>query len=118
MGDHASELEGIVFVGFSFDVGPSPGFLVGGADEGLQSERLSEVVDPARGAAGLHDDEVDFLAFEDGGEVSRVGCRGEEPVLASSGVKEAAHGVEFAEVKSENIHVTSPRRSWRVIDCD
>ncbi len=36
-GDHASELKGIVFVGFSFDVGPSPGFLVGGADEGFQT---------------------------------------------------------------------------------
>ncbi len=39
-------------------------------------------------------------------------------VLASNGVKEAAHGVELAEVKSENVHVKSVPRVWWVEECD
>ncbi len=36
-------------------------------------------------------------------------------MLASCGVKEAAHGVELAEVKSENVHVKSVREfgGWK-----
>ena len=34
---HARELEGIVFVGFAFDVTPLPSVFVGGADESFQA---------------------------------------------------------------------------------
>ena len=44
---HASELEGIVFVGFAFDVTPLPSVLVGGADESFQAVAAVQVVDPA-----------------------------------------------------------------------
>lgn len=77
-------IERIVLIGFSLDVRPSPGFLVGGADQGLESERQSEVIDPNGGSAGFHDDKVDFFALKDSGEVSWIGARGEEAVLASS----------------------------------
>ncbi len=30
------------------------------------------MVDPARGAAGLHDKQIDLLVFEDGGEVLEI----------------------------------------------
>ena len=109
-GNHAGELGRIIFIGFSFDVGPSPGFFVGGTDEGFQAQRLSQIVDPARGATGFHHDEVNFLAFEDSGELGRIGFRGEESVLASCGVEKAAHGVEFAEV--ENLHCVFRSRVW------
>ena len=46
-----------------------------------------------------------------GGKLSWVHGRGEELVLASSGVKQAAHGVEFAEVECENTLVMSSLRS-------
>lgn len=59
-GNHAVELERIIFVSLPFDVGPSPGFLVGGTDEGFQAQRLGEAVDPARVATGFHDNEVNF----------------------------------------------------------
>ena len=76
---------------------------------------FQERIDPARGATGFHDAEVNFVAFEDSGEVCWVSCRGYEPVLASRGIKEAAHGVEFAEVKSENLHLLSVREfgGWK-----
>jgi hypothetical protein len=44
---HARELEGIVFVGFGFDVTPLPSVLVGGADESFQTMAAGQVVDPA-----------------------------------------------------------------------
>ncbi len=53
-GNHAREFKCVVLVRFSFDVGPSPGFLAGGADEGFQAKRHREVIDPARRATGLH----------------------------------------------------------------
>ena len=34
---HARELEGIVFVGFAFDITPLPSVFVGGADESFQA---------------------------------------------------------------------------------
>ena len=117
-GDHAGQLERVVLVSFSFDVGPPPGFFVGGADEGFQAQRLSQIVDPARGAAGFHDNEVNFLAFEGSGEVGRIGFCREESVLSCCGVKEAAHGVEFAEVKSENLHCVVRSSVWWVEECD
>lgn len=44
---HARELEGIVFVGFAFDVTPLPSVFVGGADESFQAVADRQVVDPA-----------------------------------------------------------------------
>jgi len=113
-GNHAGELERIIFIGFSFDVGPSPGFFVGGTDKGFQAQRLGEVVDPARGATGFHDNEVNFFAFEDGREVVWIGGGVQIPVLACGGAEEAAHGIELAEVKSENVHGGNRPRVWWV----
>ncbi len=113
-GGHASEFESVVSVGFPFDVGPPPGFFVGGADECFESARFCQIVDPSRGAAGLHDDEVGFAVLEDAGEVfSRGGC-GEKLRFASFGVEEAANGVEFAEVQCENLHVDFSPCVWWV----
>ncbi len=64
----------IVLVGLSFDVNPPPGVLVGGANKGLQSQADGQVVDPAGGPAGFHDDEIDFVVFEDGCEIVSIGC--------------------------------------------
>ncbi len=117
-GDHAREFKCVVLVRFSSDVGPSPSFLVGGTDEGFQAKRHREVIDPARRATGLHGDEVNLFAFEDRIEVSGIGRGGEKPGLTGSGIKEAAHGVEFAELKCENLHVSIRPRVWLVEKCD
>ncbi len=69
-------------------------------------------------ATGLHDDEVNLFAFEDGIEVCGIGRGGEKPGLTGSGVEKTAHGVEFAEVKSENLHVGIRPRVWWVEECD
>ena len=37
-GSHASELQGIVLIGLTFDIRPSPCIFVGRADEGFESE--------------------------------------------------------------------------------
>lgn len=37
-GSHASELEGVVFVGFAFNVGPLPSVFIGGTDQCFVSE--------------------------------------------------------------------------------
>jgi hypothetical protein len=65
---------------------------------------LSQIVDPTRWPTGLHDHEVDFVFFEEGSEELSVrGCI-EKGVLSGFGVKEAAHGIEFSEIESENFH--------------
>ncbi len=117
-GGHACELESVVLVNLAFDVAPFPGVFVGGADERLVAQALREIVDPAGRSAGFHDDEISFVLFEDGGEVITIGGRVKELVFASFCVEEAVHGIEFTEIESENFHVTSPLRSWRVIECD
>ena len=70
----------------------------------LQAQTDGQVIDPAPGAAGFHDDQVDFVFLEDGGQVVSVGSRVEELVFSSFGVEKAALGLEFAEVQSENFH--------------
>jgi len=52
---HSGELESVVFVGLSFDVGPFPSVFIGGANKCLQAVAHGQVVDPARGSAGFHD---------------------------------------------------------------
>ena len=105
-GSHASQLQGIVFIGPSLDVGPLPCVFVGGADECFEAETLSQVVDPTGRPASFHDDQIDFVLvlLEDGGEVVSIGSGIEERMFASFGVIKAAHGIEFAEVESENLH--------------
>lgn len=103
-GSHASKFQRIVFVGLSFDVGPFPGVFVGGADECFEAKALSQIVDPAGRTAGLHDDQVDFVFFEDGGEIISFGGGIEKGVFASFRIEKAAHGIEFTEVESENSH--------------
>jgi len=69
---------------------------------------LREIADPTRWPIGLHDDEIDFVFFEEVSEKLSVrGCI-EERVLLGFGVKEAAHGIEFSELEGENFH----RRSF------
>ena len=70
----------------------------------FQSQANGQVIDPARGTAGFHDDQVDFVFLEDGRQVVSVGNRVEEFVFSSFGVEKAAPGLEFAEVECENFH--------------
>ncbi len=70
---HAGELESVVLVGFSFDVGPLPRIFVGGAYKSFASEADSQVVNPARGAARFHDDQVAFGFLEKRGQVIAFG---------------------------------------------
>ena len=93
-GSHASEFQGVVFVRFAFDVGPSPSIFVGRADEGFESEADREIIDPSGGSAGFHDNKIDFVLFEDSGEVIPIGCGVEKRVFPSFGVEKAAHGIE------------------------
>ena len=95
-GSHASEFQGVVFVRFAFDVGPSPCIFVGRADEGFESEADREIIDPSGGSAGFHDNEIDFVFLEDSGEVIPIGCGVEKRVFSSFGVEKAAHGIELA----------------------
>jgi hypothetical protein len=44
------------------------------------------------------------MMLEDGRQVLAIGGGIEEGVASGFGIKEAAHGVEFSEVKSENVH--------------
>ncbi len=76
----------------------------GGENKCLESQADGEVVDPARGTAGFHDDEIDLVVFEDSGEIVAVGCKVEENVFSGFGIEKAAHGIELAEVQSENFH--------------
>ena len=102
-GDHASQLERVFIVGFSLDVGPSPGFFVGRADESFQAQRYRQIVDPSRWPTSLHHDQIDLFALENDGQVNRIGSGREKAVLASRSIKEAAHGVEFSEIQCENL---------------
>ena len=100
---HTSELEGIVFVGFAFDVTPLPSVFVGGADEGFHAVADGQVVDPAGGSARFHDDAVDFVVLEERVEVISFGGSVQKRVLSGFGVEKAAHGIELTEIQSENL---------------
>ena len=103
-GGHSSQFESIVFIGFSFHIGPFPSIFIGGTNNRFVPGVLSEIADPARRSTGLHDDEIDFVFFEECSE--ELSLRGDikEGVLSGFGVKEAAHGIEFSEIESENLH--------------
>ncbi len=73
---HASKLQSIVFVGLAFHVGPPPRLLVGRADERGEAQRFGHIIDPPRGSARLHDDEVGFAVLEDAGDLISRGGRG------------------------------------------
>jgi hypothetical protein len=111
-GSHASQLERIVFVGLAFDVAPLPGIFVGGTNKCLQAMADGQVIDPARGAASLHDDQIDLAFLEDSREIVSIGSRCEEFSLASFCIEKAAHRIELTEVKSENLHVLSVLEVW------
>ena len=99
---HTGELEGIVFVGFAFDVTPLPSIFIGGADEGFESMADGQVIDPSRGAAGLHNDAVDFVVLEESVEVISFGGSVQKRVLSGFGVEKEAHGIALTEIQSEN----------------
>ena len=61
-----------------------------------------QVVDPAGGAARVHNDEIDFVFLEEGVEVISFGGSVQKRVLSGFGVEKAAHGIELTEIQSEN----------------
>ncbi len=67
-------------------------------------QALGQVANPPRGSTGFHDHEVDLLAFQHRREVIAFGRCVQEPVFPRLGVEKAAHGIEFAEIQSENVH--------------
>lgn len=79
-----------------------PSVFVGGADESFKAVADGQVVDPAGGAARVHNDEIDFVFLEEGVEVISFGGSVQKRVLSGFGVEKAAHGVEFSEIQSEN----------------
>lgn len=103
-GCHACQLEGIVLVGFSFDIRPSPCFFVGGTDERVVTTCSSDIIDPSRGSARFHDDQVRVTIFEDVLQVLSCGGASHELGLSRFGVKKATNRVELSEVKGENLH--------------
>ena len=72
-GGESSEFEGIVAVGFAFDVLPLPGGSGGVGDEDVEAEFLAQVVKPAGLGAGFADNERDGLS---GQFATQVGGRG------------------------------------------
>ena len=103
-GGHTSKFEGVVLVSFSFDVAPLPGVFVSGTDERFLPKAYGEVVDPARRTASFHDNEVAFSLLEKSCKVVSFGSSVDELMFARSGIINATHGIELAEVKSENDH--------------
>ncbi len=73
------------------------------SDQVTGCPRNGQIVDPTRGSAGFHDNEVRRIVFEDCGQVISVGRSVDKLMFASFCIKVAAHGIEFAEIKSENI---------------
>ena len=56
-------------------------------------EAHGKVVDPTGRPAGFHDDEVEFVLFEDSLEVTPLGSGVVEGMFPSFCIKEAAHGI-------------------------
>ncbi len=78
-----------------------------------------QVIDPARGTASFHDDQIDFLAIlEDCREIASIGSRGEEFSLASFGIEKAAHRIELAEVVSAKSSCSKCPRGLGWNECD
>ena len=80
---------------------------VGGADESFQALADGQVVDPAEGAACVHNEKVDFVVFEHGLKVVPIGGSVLKRVLAVFGLEKAAHGIEVTEIQRENFHCKS-----------
>ena len=64
MRSHTGQFKPVVFVGFSFHIGPLPSIFIGGTKDCFMPSVLSEVVDPTRWSTGFHDHEVNFVHFE------------------------------------------------------
>ena len=111
-GSHASQFERIVFVGLAFDVTPLPGVFVGRANKCLQTMADGQVIDPARGTASFHHDQIDLAFLENCREIVSIGSRCEEFSFASFRVEKAAHRIELAEVESENSQGTCVLWVW------
>ncbi len=102
------KFQGVVFLGLAFDIGPAPGFFVGTADQRGELELLAQIGDPAAGAAGFHDDQVDRVVLEHSGQVAAGGGHQLKPGFLGIGVEKAAHRVELAQIDCENNHDESP----------
>ena len=66
----ASQLEGIVFVGFTFHVLEKPGIFVGTTDDRWYFQFITKVVDPAAGAASLNHDKIGILVLKQAAKVA------------------------------------------------
>ncbi len=96
---HFGKFQCVVTIGFSLGGLPRPGFLVGAADERFDTFGLADVVDPARGPAGFHHDEVDVgPGFQQEFDMGTFGGDGLELVVLSGRIKEAADAVKLAKV--------------------
>jgi hypothetical protein len=102
-GRHPRQFEGVVLVGLAFDVGPLPGIFVGRADEGLDSQADSQVIDPARRPTGLHDNQIDLVLFEDRCQVAAI----------RSGIKESV----FASFESKKQHIVLNLQPRTYMNC-
>ena len=80
------------------------GVFVGRTDECREVVALGQIVDPAGRSAGFHDDEVDFVLLEDRLQVTPLGSCIQECAFPIFSVKKTAHGIEFAEIQSENFY--------------
>ena len=78
-----------------------------------------QVMDPTRGAARLHDDQIKLVVLEDRREIIAVCGGGQEFVFSGFGVKKAAHGIELAKIECENFHSLCPSGlGWNECDSD
>ena len=64
---------------------------------------VNQIVHPPRRAARFHPAEIGFAFAKQTGKLFALDGDGGEPAFASRRVENAADGVEFAEVKCENL---------------
>ncbi len=101
---HSRELERVIFVSFSFDIGPFPCVFIGGTDNRLSPKFRCQVMNPSGWATCFHDNQITWVLFEDRSQVISFRSRVDELVLSCFCVEIEAHRVEFTEVECENLH--------------
>jgi hypothetical protein len=102
-GGEPSEFEGVIAIGFSFDVLPGPGVAVGVGDQDRSAQLTAEIADPAGGRTGFDDD--GDISMTEQGFAERIG-RGHDGAKRrrfGGGVEMATNGVELAEIDGENM---------------
>lgn len=69
---------------------------------------MTDIANPTRRAAGLHDDEVDAIGLEKVIDVRNLGENGFESVGLIFGIEEAGNRLELAEVERTDHHGRVP----------